>query len=78
MATLDAIGTICGSDSKVHALGYCLGGTLLAIAAITMGRDADERLETLTLLSTQTNFLKAGELMLFINEAEVAFLEDRM
>ena len=43
-AALDTIGTIV-PGRQVHALGYCLGGTLLAIAAATMARDGDDRLE---------------------------------
>jgi len=77
MEGLRAIGTIV-PGSPVHAVGYCLGGTLAAIAAAAMARDGEDRLQSLTLLAAETDFTEAGELMLFIDETEVAFLEDIM
>lgn len=77
MAALDTIKRIC-KNQPIHALGYCLGGTLLAIGAAHMARDDFNCLKTITLLAAQVDFKDAGELTLFIDENQVTFLEDIM
>lgn len=77
MEALDAISAVI-PDTKIHMVGYCIGGTLLAITAATMARDGDNRIQSITLLAAQTDFKEAGELMLFIDENQVDYMEDLM
>jgi polyhydroxyalkanoate synthase len=83
-AALDAVAGIV-PGTPVHAAGYCLGGTLLAMAAAAMGREGREKREgsepplaSITLLAAQTDFTDPGEISLFIDESQVAHLENRM
>jgi polyhydroxyalkanoate synthase subunit PhaC len=77
MAAIDAIDD-CLPASKVHAVGYCLGGTMLAIAGAAMARDGDDRLASISLFAAQTDFTEPGDLKLFINDTQLAWLEDLM
>src|SRR5690625_3728640 len=77
MAALDAINAI-APDRKIHGTGYCLGGTLLSIAAALMAHGGDDRLVSFTLLAAQTDFSEPGELGLFIDHSQMHFLEGIM
>ena len=77
IAAVDAVSKVLPRRG-VHALGYCLGGTLLAIAAAALAREGDTRFASLSLLASELDFSEPGELGLFIDESQIAFLEDIM
>jgi len=76
-AALNAVNDVVPKQ-KVHAAGYCLGGTLLAIAASAMARDNDNRLASLSFFAAQTDFTEPGEIGLFIDESQINLLEAQM
>lgn len=87
MGVLDALAAIKRliPDVDVHAAGYCLGGTLLAIAAAALSRptrvqDADQlpALKTVSLLAAQVDFTEPGEMGVLIDPVQVNWLEDLM
>src|SRR5690606_21016654 len=77
LSALEAVSAIM-PWAGIHATGYCIGGTLLAIAAAMLGRRDDRRLKSVTFFTAQTDFGEAGELLLFIDESQLSYLEDLM
>jgi polyhydroxyalkanoate synthase len=77
IAAVKAVQSQC-PGAGIHAMGYCLGGTIMAIAAAVLGAGSRNSLKTVTLLAAQVDFHEPGELGLFIDESQISFLEDLM
>jgi len=77
LAALDAIEKATG-EREVNAIGYCLGGTLLASTLAYMAAKKDDRIKSATFFVALTDFEEAGELGVFIDEEQLTSLEDKM
>jgi polyhydroxyalkanoate synthase len=77
LAAIDVVSRVV-PERPLNAVGYCLGGTLLAVAAAALARDDDTRLGAITLLAAEVDFTDPGELSLFIDESQLSYLEDIM
>ena len=80
LGMLDALTTIQAilPKRKIHAVGYCLGGTLLSIAAAYLTDQDAGPFQSVTLLAAQTDFSEAGELSLFIDDSQIDVLDSLM
>lgn len=77
LAALDAIAQASG-ERQVNAIGYCLGGTLLAATAAYMAARGDDRIASATYFVTLVDFTEVGDMAVFIDEEQLAALERRM
>ena len=77
LAALDAIEQATG-ENKINAVGYCIGGTLLASTLAYMAAKKDERIKSTTFFTTMVDFEDAGELGVFIDEEQITSLENKM
>jgi len=77
LAAIDAVNAVVPKQ-KIHAVGYCLGGTLLSIVAALLAREGDDRLKTMSLFAAQVDFREAGEISLFLGEGTFTLLEAMM
>ncbi|BCH25174.1 class I poly(R)-hydroxyalkanoic acid synthase [Mesorhizobium sp. L-8-10] len=74
---LDTVEAATG-EREVNAIGYCVGGTLLAAALALMAQEGDDRIRSVTFFTTQVDFTYAGDLKVFVDEDQIAALERAM
>ncbi|MER8985839.1 class I poly(R)-hydroxyalkanoic acid synthase [Mesorhizobium sp. M0843] len=74
---LDTIEKATG-EKEVNAIGYCVGGTLLAAALALLAQEGDNRIKSATFFTTQVDFTHAGDLKVFVDEDQVAAVEKSM
>ncbi|MGQ0446713.1 MAG: PHA/PHB synthase family protein [Beijerinckiaceae bacterium] len=77
LASLDAIEKATG-ETKISAIGYCIGGTLLAMTLAYMAKAGDKRITSASFLTTQTDFSQAGDLRILVDEDHLRGLEEKM
>jgi len=77
LAALDVIAKVTG-EKEVNAIGYCVGGTLLAAALAFMARTGDRRIASATFFAAQVDFTHAGDLKVFVDEEQIAAREREM
>jgi polyhydroxyalkanoate synthase len=77
LAALDAIEQATG-EKKVSAIGYCIGGTLMATTLAYMAARKDDRIANITFFTAQVDFTEPGELGVFIDEEQLSNLEASM
>lgn len=65
-------------EKEVNAIGYCVGGTLLAAALALLAQEGDNRIKSATFFTTQVDFTHAGDLKVFVDEDQVAAVEKSM
>ena len=77
LAAVDAVIRQTG-EKKINALGYCVGGTLLASTLAYMTAKGDNRIASATFLAAQVDFSEAGDLLVFIDDTQLKALEEMM
>jgi len=77
LAALDAIEAATG-EKKVNAIGYCVGGTLLAITLAYLAAKRKNRVKSATMFAAQVDFTFAGDLKVFVDEERIQQLEAHM
>src|SRR5437868_11118485 len=77
LAAMDVIERVTG-ELKVHTIGYCVGGTLLASTLAWLAAHRRQRVTSATFFAAQVDFTYAGDLMVFVDEEQISALEKDM
>jgi polyhydroxyalkanoate synthase subunit PhaC len=77
LAAMDVIEQATG-EMKVHTMGYCVGGTLLATTLAWLAEKRRQRVTSATFLAAQVDFTHAGDLLVFVDEGQISALEKDM
>lgn len=77
LTAMDVIEKITG-EMKVHTAGYCVGGTMLATTLAWLAEKRRQRVSSATFFAAQVDFTHAGDLLVFVDEEQIAALEQDM
>jgi polyhydroxyalkanoate synthase len=77
LTAIDAVQKATGVD-KVNTVGFCIGGSLVASSLGFMAAKGDKRVNAATFFTTQVDFEKAGDLLVYVDEEQVKWIEERM
>jgi polyhydroxyalkanoate synthase len=77
LAAADAVRKECESD-QINVIGYCVGGTLLATTLAYLAARGEELFSSAAFFAAQVDFTNAGDLMVFIDDAQLKALEEMM
>jgi polyhydroxyalkanoate synthase subunit PhaC len=77
LAATDAVKRETGTD-KINVIGYCVGGTLLGTTLAYLAARGEDPFASATFFAAQVDFTKAGDLMLFIDDGQLKYLEEMM
>src|SRR3954453_4511758 len=77
LTAMDVIEKVTG-ELKVHTAGYCVGGTMLATTLAWLAEKRRQRVSSATFFAAQVDFPHAGDLLVFVDEDQIAALEQDM
>ncbi|WP_198964067.1 class I poly(R)-hydroxyalkanoic acid synthase [Bradyrhizobium sp. Y36] len=77
LTAMDVIEKVTG-ELKVHTAGYCVGGTMLATTLAWLAEKRRQRVSSATFFAAQVDFTHAGDLLVFVDEEQIAALEQDM